>query len=101
MRALALREPKAYDDWLNEDDEDEIKEKAERLGISYLEAEGLRDGAPQEAKDAFEEDVKEETYWMNQSVAVKELEKKWKETGDNKYVEQIEELLNKDGGRPL
>jgi len=48
-----MEERPVFFDWLNElTDEDSVK--ADTLNIDYWEAAGLRDDAPQNAKDAFE-----------------------------------------------
>jgi len=48
-----MEERPVFFDWLNELT-DEVSVKADTLNIDYWEATGLRDDAPQNARDAFE-----------------------------------------------
>ncbi|MDR1802394.1 MAG: hypothetical protein LBQ94_02200 [Treponema sp.] len=59
-----MTEEPVFYDWLNEIT-DEIEKKADSLCMSYWEAAGLRDDAPDYAKKAFKEYIKDEEYWRH------------------------------------
>jgi len=67
-----MRELPIFDEWLNVIT-DEVVTKADSLNITYSEAAGLRDDAPQEARDAYKEFLKEEAYWRNNTTAARPL----------------------------
>jgi len=67
-----MREIPVFYEWLNEIT-DEIAAKADSLCMSSWEAAGLRDDAPQKAKDAFQEFVKEEKYWRHNTTETRPL----------------------------
>jgi len=62
-----MREVPIFYDWLN-DYTEEIATKADDLNIHLWEAQGLRDDAPQNMKEAFQEFLKEEEHWRHNTT---------------------------------